>query len=236
MRIIITRPLERAKSLEKKLEELGVEMLLAPMLKIENCAFEVPEGPLQAIIFTSVQGVEATAGYDSLHIFPALTVGSKTAGAAAKAGFQTVYNADGDVEALYDLILEKGNTGKGLLLHLAGEQTTGNLVERLQEKGFQAERRKVYIANAADSLPASVLEKIRARAVDAVLFFSTRTAHIFNQIARENSLEDALGRAFTLCLSENIASEAKKLPWKKVLVADNPTEQSMIDLLRGLRK
>jgi len=236
MRLIITRPLQRAKPLGEKLQEMGFEILQAPMLKIENCPFDIPAGPLQAVIFTSVQGVEAAAGHNSLHIFPVVAVGSKTASAAAKAGFQTVYNAEGDVDALYDLILEKGNPAKGLLLHLAGEQTTGNLVERLKEKGFQAERRRVYKANAADSLPANVVEKIKARAVDGVLFFSPRTAHIFNQVVEGLDLNAGLEKMQAICLSENVATEAGRLPWKKVLVADNPTEQSMIDLLRGLPK
>ena len=236
MRIIITRPLERAKPLEEKLISLGFEVMLAPMLRIDNCPFELPEDPLQAIIFTSVQGVEAVAEHKALHIFPAVTVGKKTAGAAVRAGFQTVHNADGDVNALYDLILDKCNAGKGLVLHLAGEHTAGKLVERLQAKGFQTERRKVYLANAADSMSSSVLKKIRARAVRGVLFFSTRTAHIFNQIAKESHLEHALGWTQAICLSENIATEAEKLPWKKVLVADNPTEPSMIELLRSIRK
>jgi len=215
---------------------MGFEVLLAPMLNIEKFPFEIPESPLQAIIFTSVQGVEAVAGHDALHIFPAVTVGSKTASAAAAAGFQTVYNADGDVEALYNLILEKGNAGKGLLLHLAGDQTTGSLVERLKEKGFQAERRRVYTANPVDSLPATVVEKIKGRAVDAVLFFSPRTAHIFNQVANDLDFNGGFERIQAVCLSQNVADEAAKLPWKKILVSDNPTEQSMIDLLRGLRK
>ena len=236
MRILITRPLERAQPLAEKLKAEGFEVLLAPMLSIETCAFEMPGDHLQALIFTSVQGVEAIAAEESLKMFPVLTVGAKTAGAAARAGFETVYNADGDVEALYNLILEKGNTGKGLLLHLAGDQTTGKLVERLKSYGFQAERRKVYETHPADSLPASVLEKIRVRGFDGVLFFSPRTAHIFNRIVEETNLEDCLGQATAFCLSQNIARETGKLPWKRTLIADRPTEPSMIALLQGIRK
>lgn len=220
----------------EKLEAEGFEVLLAPMLRIEPCPFEMPRDHLQALIFTSVQGVEAIAAEESLKMFPVVTVGAKTAGAAARAGFETVYNADGDVEALYNLILEKGNTGKGLLLHLGGDLTTGKLVERLQEHGFQAERRKVYEAHPADSLPASVVEKIRARGFDGVLFFSPRTANIFNRIISEAGLEDCLGQAIAFCLSQNIAGETGKLPWKRTLIAERPTETSMIALLQGIRK
>ncbi len=236
MRLIITRPLERARLLSEKLMGEGYEALLAPMLRIENRAFEVPDAPLQALMFTSVQGVEAVAGEESIKIFPAITVGSKTAGAAALAGFETVHNADGNVEDLYKLILEKGNAGKGLLLHMVGDQTTGKLVERLVEKGFQAERRQVYETRAAKNLPSNVAEKIKKRKFDGVLFFSPRTAHIFNQVIRASGLEDHLSKAFALCLSRNVADIAAKLSWKKIYVSEKPTEQSLITLLQGLRK
>ncbi len=236
MRLIITRPLERARLLSEKLVGEGYEALLAPMLHIENRTFKVPDAPLQALVFTSVQGVEAVASEESLKIFPAVTVGSKTAGAAALAGFETVYNADGNVEDLYQLILEKGNTGKGLLLHMAGDQTTGKLVERLVEKGFQAERRQVYETRAAKNLPSNVAEKIKKYKFDGVLFFSPRTAHIFNQVIRASGLEDHLSKAFALCLSGNVADMAEKLSWKKIYVSEKPTEQSLITLLQGLRK
>ena len=236
MRLIITRPLKRARPLSERLAEEGHEILVAPMLSIENCAFEVPDTPLQALIFTSVQGVEAAAGEDSLKIFPAVTVGSKTASAAAQAGFETIHNADGNVEDLYNLLLEKGNTGKGLLLHLAGDQTAGKLVERLKNKGFDAKHRQVYESRAANSLPSTVADKIKGRKIDGVLFFSPRTAHIFNQVIQASGLEEYLGNSIAICLSQNVADIAAKTDWKKIHVSEKPTEQSMITLLQGLRK
>ena len=236
MRIIITRPIERARPLASRLQELDFEPLLAPMLKIERVAFDLPDAPLQGVVFTSVQGVEAVADQPALHIFPAFTVGTKTAGAARAAGFETVHNAEGDVEALFGLISETCNPGKGLILHLSGEQTAGKLVERLSGKDFEAKRIAVYEARPEDSFPSTMLENIRKKRFDAVVFFSARTAHIFNQVKEAAGVGGAFRHADAVCLSDNVAGEAEKTQWKKIHVSETPTEQGMIALLQALRK
>jgi uroporphyrinogen-III synthase len=236
MRLIITRPLERAAPLAERLKAEGDEVLLAPMLKISFLPVDQPGEPLQAVIFTSVQGVEAVASSVGFKIFPAFTVGSKTASAARQAGFERVFNADGDAEDLLRLILENANAGKGVLLHLSGDQTAGNLTERLKERGFEARRQKVYEAQALDSLPSSIVEKIKVRAFDGALFFSPRTAGIFCRIAREKELTEHFRHAAAVFMSEAARAEGAALPWKKTLVADRPTESSLLALLKTLRK
>ncbi len=236
MRLIITRPTERAAPLKARLEDLGFQAVLAPLLTISYMEVEIPEAPLQGIIFTSVQGVEAVKDKENLKFFPAFGVGSKTAGAAGAAGFERVYNAEGDVESLFELIIKTCNPGKGLLLHLAGEKTVGDLVTRLRKKGFEARHQTVYKAVAADGLPANVVEKISKRQIDGVLFFSTRTAGIFRNLVAQKSLDAYLEKIDAFCLSENIAKLARGMPWQKVLVAGEPTEQSLIELLQAKRK
>ncbi len=236
MRLIITRPTERAAPLGARLEELGFKVVLAPVLMISFMDVEIPDPPLQGVIFTSVQGVEAVKDKENLKFFPAFGVGSKTAGAAGAAGFERVYNAEGDVESLFKLILETCNPGKGLLLHLAGDQNVGNLVPRLQERGFKAQHQTAYKAIAADGLPANVVEKISSRQIDGVLFFSTRTASIFQNLIEQRGLSAYLEKVVAFCLSENIAKQAREMPWHKVFVANEPTEQSLIELLQANQK
>lgn len=236
MRLIVTRPQERALPLAEKLKAEGFEPLLAPMLKIFPLPVEDPAEPLQAVIFTSVQGVEAVAGAEGYKIFPAYTVGSKTAGAARKAGFGTVLNADGAVDDLFRMIKETGNPAKGPLVHLCGDQTVGKLAERLTAEGFAARRQKVYETRAIESLPASVAEKTNARAFEGALFFSPRTANIFCRVAADSGLEDSFGHATAFCLSDSVAEEASRLKWKKVVASEQPNEASLLSLLQGLRK
>lgn len=236
MRLIITRPQERALPLAEKLKSFGHETMLAPMLKFGPVRFEVPSELLQGVVFTSVQGVEAVANLDSIKMFPVYAVGSKTAIMAREAGFGTVYSADGDVENLLALILEKCNPAKGVLLHLSGAQAAGNLAIRLRDKGFDARRVTAYQAHAADAFPASIVEKMRAGAFDGVLFFSPRTVRIFNALVAENKLQDSLRKARAFCISPNIAAELGKYQWGKIMITSAPNEEAMIDLLRNAMK
>jgi uroporphyrinogen-III synthase len=236
MRVIVTRPLERAQPLAERLKTEGDEVLLAPMLKISYLPVEEPAEPVQAVIFTSVQGVEAVSAARGYKIFPAFTVGAKTTSAARKAGFERVFNADGDAEDLLKLILSKANAGKGPLIHLCGDQAAGSLVERLCERGFDARRQRVYEAEAQASLPATVADKIKARAFDTALFFSPRSASIFCRIAREKELADSFSHAEAVVMSEAVKNEAAALPWKRIHIAERPTESSVLALLQTLRK
>jgi len=236
MRVILTRPLERAQALAERLKAEGDEVLFAPMLKISFLPVEDPAEPLQAVIFTSVQGVEGAASAKGFRIFPAFTVGSKTTSAARKAGFERVFNADGDTEDLLQLILKEANTGKGPLVHLCGDQTAGNLVERLKERGFDARRQKVYEAHAQENLPATVAERIKARGFDAALFFSPRSASIFCRVAREKELADSFSHAEAVAMSAAVKAEAAALPWKKIHTAEQPTEGAVLALLQTLRR
>ncbi|HXV74651.1 MAG TPA: uroporphyrinogen-III synthase [Sphingomonadales bacterium] len=236
MRVILTRPLEKAQLLAERLKSEGDEVLLAPMLRISFLPVEEPAEPLQAVIFTSVQGVEGVANAKGFQIFPAFTVGTKTASSARQVGFERVFNADGDVEDLLRLILAEANTGKGPLVHLCGDLTTGNLVERLRERGFDARRQKVYETHAQESLPATVAERIRARGFDAALFFSPRSASLFCRIAREKELADFFRHAAAVAMSEAVKEEAAALPWKKIHTAERPTESAVLAVLQTLRK
>lgn len=236
MRLILTRPLDRCQPLAERLLAEGDEVFIAPVLRIGHLPVQEPTEPLQAVIFTSVQGVEAIAGLRGFKIFPAFVVGKKTATAAHKIGFEHVYNAEGASEDLLKLILSKTNAMKGSLLHLCGEQTAGNLVERLKERGFDARRQKVYEAHAQESLPGFILKKIRMRRFDGVLFFSTRSANIFCSIIHNNNLADCFDHAQALAISDSVSKEASALPWKKIYTAEQPTENSMLLLVQNMRR
>lgn len=236
MRLILTRPLERCQPLAERLVAEGDEVFIAPALRIGYIPVQEPTEPLQAVIFTSVQGVEAVASVRGFKIFPAFVVGSKTASAAHKIGFEHVYNAEGSSEDLFELILSKTNAMKGPLLHLCGEQIAGNLVEKLKERGFDARRQTVYEALAQESLPVSVFEKIRMRRFDAVLFFSTRSASIFCRIIHDHNLAHCFDHAEALTISDSVSKAVSALPWKRIYTAEQPTENAMLSMVPNMRR
>ena len=91
MRILITRPIEDARPLADALEQRGVEVLIEPLLEIRHLEdAEIDLEGVQALLFTSANGVRAFAAVSPRRDLKALTVGDGSADAARHAGFTDV--------------------------------------------------------------------------------------------------------------------------------------------------
>jgi uroporphyrinogen-III synthase len=86
----------------------GHEVLQQALLRIEPVIdAELGAGPWAAVLFTSANAVRAVAShrrFRELAGLPAYVVGPRTQAAAVAAGFAPVVSADGDVNALAELI------------------------------------------------------------------------------------------------------------------------------------
>ena len=101
MYVLVTRPAEDAENLLRALEARGHQALLAPLLTI--APNKDPPGPpeltgVQALLFTSANGVRAFAGLSDWRDLPVFTVGDASAAAARQAGFARVEGAGGEVQ------------------------------------------------------------------------------------------------------------------------------------------
>ena len=127
MRILITRPIEDARPLADALEERGIEVLIEPLLEIRHLEdAEIDLQGVQALLFTSANGVRAFAALSPRRDLKALTVGDGSAEVARQAGFGTVESAKGDVEALAALVVDRLKAEDGILFHAAGTVTAAS--------------------------------------------------------------------------------------------------------------
>ena len=239
MKILVTRPRADAEDLSRLLAARGHEVLTEPMLDIVMRPGEpVAPGALQAVIFTSSNGVRALLARNdgdiaSLRALPVYTVGDATARAAKAAGFAEVVSASGDVNSLAALIAARVRPEAGPLLHVAGSDVAGDLAGSLGAQGFALERAALYEARKAESLSAETAEALKRGEVAAVLFFSPRTAAAFAALAAD--IAPALGRCTAICLSPAVAVAADDLPgaasWRDILTAAEPTQDSLLAAL-----
>ena len=177
MRILITRPIEDAKPLADALEERGIAVLIEPLLEIrrlDDAAIDL-DG-VQALLFTSANGVRAFAHASPRRDLKAFTVGDGSAEAARQAGFAEVESAKGDVEALAALVVDRLKAEDGVLFHAAGTVTAGDLKARLEGLGYRVRRAQLYEAKIATALSAETRANLNLGGIDAVLLFSPRTA------------------------------------------------------------
>jgi len=233
MRLLVTRPNEDAQHLGERLAAMGHQMVAAPLLEIKYIAGDALDfDGVQAIVFTSANGVRAFAQRSTERSFPALCVGDATGREARTAGFADVKSAAGDVDALAALVRGELKPDGGAVLHPAGSKVAGDLAGQLQAAGFTYRREVLYQAHKATALPDGAREALQAGTVGGVLLYSPRTAAAFVVLVRAGGYGDALAGMTAYCLSPAVAREVQGLSWAAVRVASHPDEDALLALLQ----
>ena len=233
MRVLVTRPEVDAEPLVTELAARGHEALLQPLLAIAPVvpAPALDLGGVQALLFTSANGLRAFAGLSEERGLPAFAVGDATAEAAQAAGFDDVESAAGDVEDLVHLIAERLDPAAGPLFHGAGARLAGDLKDALEGAGFSLRRAVLYKAKPAKALSDEVRDALAAGRIAAALFFSPRTAETFVRLIEQHGLVAACGACRAVCLSQAVAAKLERLPWAAITVAARPDRQALLEAL-----
>lgn len=232
MRALVTRPEESAKDLQKELRRRGITAVHEPMLRIERIAdAKIDLTGVQGLMFTSSNGVRAFAAMCDERGIPAYAVGDATARECRKQGFAQVESASGDVDALANLVIQRCSPESGRLIHIAGSVTAGDLAGALKAAGYAVDRIPLYEAHAATKLSDDTRMALLQGRLDAILFFSPRTAATFVNLARAAGLENKCRGLYAYCLSAAVASRVGALPWKKILVAAEPSQAALLEIL-----
>jgi len=232
MRLLVTRPAEDAAPLAARLRELGIEPVIAPLFTVEQVAgAAVDLSGVQAILFTSANGVRAFAQASKAREHPIFAVGATTAEAARGAGFAHVESAGGDVEDLARLVTARLDAGAGALYQASGRDVAGDLKGALESAGFTLRREVLYRAETVSQLPLEAAEAMSVRTLGGVLLFSPRTGAAFVRLALAAGHEAALAGMYAYCLSPAVASEIGNVRWRDVRVAPKPDLQSLLDLI-----
>lgn len=229
---LVTRPAPDAGPVLDALAARGLAGVVAPLMRIVWLAAAVPPlDDVQAIVFTSANGVRAFVRLSDRRDRPVYAVGEATAQEASRAGFATVAAAGGDVHDLARLLAERCRPEDGPLLHVAGTHRAGDLVEMLAGHGLCVRRAVLYEAAAEPALPDAAATALRQGDLAGVLFFSPRTAALFARLVRAARLERGLDSLVALCLSPAVATQLDGLRWREVRVAPRPDMPALLALL-----
>lgn len=229
MHVLVTRPLEDGAEIAARLAELGHRALLAPLLAPHFVAGPEPDfRDVQAILFTSANGIRALVRRTARRDLPIFAVGPQTAGEARQAGFTDIRNADGDAKKLAEATVRWTTPSKGVLLHVCGEEAPGTLADTLTGSGFTVRRAVLYRVDAATALPPEVQQALRDGTLDAAQFFSPRSARIFCDLAAGLPTR----KLIAFCISP-VTARALTLPFGEVRVAAAPNQAALLALLAG---
>lgn len=233
MRILITRPREDAESFAATLIARGLDVTIEPLLTVQPIATPAIDlDGVQAILFTSANGVRCFAAANSRRDLKVLTVGDGSATVARELGFAQVESASGDVTSLATLVTDRLHPRDGALLHAAGSSLAGDLKGQLEAAGFVVRRAVLYDAVPATELSPATLMNLRLGGIDAIALFSPRSARTFVDLWRRAApVDGGLQKVTALCLSAAVAREVKDLDWRRSEIAARPDSDALLALV-----
>jgi len=209
MRLLVTRPLPAGAATAERLQALGHQVTLAPLMATEATAWTLPDPLPEAVMLTSAFAARLVNNA-ALKQLPTFAVGGATARAAHEAGFADVREGGGTAQALLEGAVAMGVAN---LLHLAGEDLTPVLVPA----SMKIITRTVYRARLLPLAAVPVL--------DWVLLYSPRSgAHFAAEADRLGAARGALGVAAISAATLAAAG----MGWRATAVAAAPTEDALL--------
>lgn len=232
MRVVVTRPLNRADATATQLRGMGHEPLLLPLSEARHLIDQV-RPPLSqtypAIAVTSAEALRALATFDlSVHLkTPLFAVGKKTAAAAKQAGFTEVRVADGDGASLAELISRYAPAD---VVYLTGRPRSPTF-----ETALEAANIRHSVIECYEMVPlepsAADIEALLGSPPEALLFHSRETARLFFALPQIAENLAAFKSTVIACLSPRVAEAVPSLLQGRVKIAERPDEASLLALL-----
>lgn len=228
--IIVTRAEPGASETAARLEVEGWQAVKSPALIIQSLPAPPAENlPVHSdLIFTSVNGVTAYSSAYTARDYAAWCVGRSTAAAARDAGFQTIYDADGNAADLAKMITVSSGGADRRWLHVANAAAAGDLVSTLCRAGRSASFLALYETKPSDALSLEAHDALAASAPCIVLIHSAKGAASFARLAPS----DALHAAMVVAISEAAIAPLSGTHAPAIFCAERPNEDALIDAVR----
>lgn len=237
--IVITRTRPDADALASKLDALGYDSLIEPMLDVSATHAPTTHDPLcvEGLVVTSAQALRHLNTLVREIAFrhkPLYAVGPKTAALAIEMGWQNVHDGGGDVRALGSFLNTRKEIGSSSrLLHVCGRDIAKDTKASLESVNCKIWDWVVYESDAVQALSPDFQNALRAGRIKGVLFYSARAAAAFASISRENvQTYDTKGMIF-LCLSKAVLESLSSLENAGAYVAKTPDEDALLDVLKA---
>jgi len=236
MRLLLTRPRKESDELARTLRALGHEVLIEPMLSIENVRnVKIDSIDPQAIVITSINGARAFSAHARAVQFgdiPIYTVGSATADELGN--FYVVHTGSEGIEALRKIICAELEPDGGPVLYIRGVHVAGNLAGDLTASGFKVDQVVIYEAVETDIFSQIAVDGFENNLIYGVVLFSPRTAATFSTLVMNAGLAKNLDGVTFYCLSQNVSDSIqlgdKQASWQ-VVIAAQPTTAGLINAL-----
>lgn len=216
MRVWVTRTQPHAEATAERIRSLGHEPVVAPVLEVRFLDPAIDTDGIDALAFTSRNGVRSFARLSAQRDLPVFTTGEATADTAREVGFGDVSTAKGGVEDLAALIVRRASART--VLWPAPIEPAGDLVGLLESAGVKATAVPAYETRSAS---------IQAPVANCVLIHSAKAARIVAGLSRALPVKEM----DVLAISEAAAAPLVNSGFRSVAVAAHPNETALLELL-----
>lgn len=205
--LLVLRPQPGADATAVRARALGFEAIVAPLFRILQRDWAMPERPVDAVLVTSANAAR-NIGEGLSQGLPVYAVGEATAAALREVGVERIVTGNRGVQ---DVVHMAEADGARVMLHLSGEDRT------LFDPGtIYLETRTAYAAEPCDP-GAAFMDALDRGAV--ALLHSARAARRFRELAGPGHRIAAISPAVT---------DAAGPGWSAVAVADRPTDDALL--------
>jgi uroporphyrinogen-III synthase len=231
-RMLITRPEPDASVSAVSLRALGITPVTFPLMRRISLDVSLPEPEgFAALALTSVNALralrkrDALARYRNIKVF---AVGDRTAEEASMLGFANVVSAGGGFADLVAMLAHAQLDGP--VFYPAGKEISGDLGKSLAPFGIMVVTARIYEMVPTTDIEPAILSDLGDGKIDAVLFYSRRTAEIFVSLFGRRLPKHVHTRLGMLCLSENVAAPLMDARFVRISLADRPSDEAMMSL------
>jgi len=229
--LLLTRPEAQSRALAKDIDTIfpdTARCIISPLLEIAPAGALPDLAAFQALIFTSVNGVQAYVGLSGPIGLRAFCVGARTAKVAGDAGLQAV-SADGGAKDVVALVQSQLAPDGGAVLHIRGEHVAGEIAMSLRGVGFSVEEAVLY-QQVAQGLTETARAALANGEIDVLPLYSPRTAEtLLTEIS--NNPDWPIGQITAICISENVAKAVHTAGFGGVDIAAGPNGAEMLSAI-----
>ncbi|AZV80100.1 uroporphyrinogen-III synthase [Parasedimentitalea marina] len=225
--LLMTRPQNAARRFVAMLPATltaKLQIIYAPLMSVQPVGQDVTLLKDEAVIFTSANGVSATASIPDRDGRTAYCLGRHTRQIAEDAGWQAQMCGNTADDVVADLLQRRPS---GLLVHLRGQHSRGQIAERLSKAGLPC-REKIIYEQRLLTLTDEANSALSATQDVIVPIFSPRTARQFADLC-------PIGSGFHLiAMSGAVAEPLKSLKYRDLRICSEPDAQSMALLVQDV--
>ena len=234
--ILITRPHEEAKVLEKELLKIGKECVTDSLISFKFHFKKIPFEKNVLYLISSSQSVKVLLKYKNkyrplLKNGTFIVVGKKVATELTKIASVKIIKVTKDSSDMKKFLFSQKQMKKKYkkIVFISGTIFNREFVTDLRKKGINIKRKILYTTLHKKRFMQKTIRLFNQGQVSQVVLYSIFTAKIFLKLLKSDGLEKKVGEVIPISLSNRIDIILKKSSlFRRTYVSRSPNEKSII--------